>query len=60
MLPVFFVDKKDRSKRMVMDYCNLNSQTIKNNYLLLFITELIDNIGSKKVFIREPLRGNYP
>jgi len=22
--PVFFVDKKDGSKRMVMDYCNLN------------------------------------
>ena len=23
-LPVFFVSKKDRSKRMVMDYCSLN------------------------------------
>jgi len=23
-LPVFFVGKKDGSKRMVMDYCNLN------------------------------------
>ena len=22
--PVFFVGKKDRSKQMVMDYCNLN------------------------------------
>jgi len=22
---VFFVGKEDRSKRMVMDYCNLNS-----------------------------------
>ena len=26
---------------MVMDYHNLNSQTVKNNYLLLLITELI-------------------
>jgi len=24
MSPVFFVDKKDGSKQMVMDYCNLN------------------------------------
>jgi len=25
MSPVFFVGKKDRKKRIVMDYCNLNS-----------------------------------
>jgi len=42
---VFFISKKDRKKRMVMDYYNLNSQTAKNNYPLLLITELIDNIG---------------
>ena len=42
---VFFISKKDRKKRMVMDYYNLNSQTVKNNYLLPLITELIDNIG---------------
>jgi len=52
MLPVFFVSKKDRSKRMVMDYCSLNKQTIKNNYLLPLITDLIDNIGGKRVFIK--------
>jgi len=34
MSPVFFVGKKDRSKQMVMDYRNLNSQTVKNNYPL--------------------------
>ena len=47
ILPVFFIGKKDRSKRMVMDYCNLNDQTVKNNYLLPLITDLIDNMGSK-------------
>ena len=52
ILPVFFVDKKNRSKRMVMDYHNLNNQTIKNNYPLLLIIDLIDNIGSKKVFTK--------
>ena len=42
---VFFISKKNRKKRMVMDYHNLNSQTVKNNYPLPLITELIDNIG---------------
>ena len=57
--PVFFVGKKDGSKRMVMDYCNLNDQIIKNNYPLLLITELIDNIGSKKVFTKMDLRWGF-
>jgi len=34
MSSVFFVGKKDGSKRMVIDYRNLNDQTVKNNYLL--------------------------
>ena len=58
-LPVFFVGKKDGSKQMVMDYHNLNSQTVKNNYLLPLITELIDNIGSKKVFTKINLRWGF-
>ena len=45
--PVFFVGKKDRGKRMVMDYHKLNRQTVKNNYSLPLITELVDNMGSK-------------
>jgi len=53
---VFFIDKKDGSKRMVINYHNLNNQTIKNNYLLPLITELIDNMGSKKVFTKMDLR----
>jgi len=56
---VFFVGKKDRSKRIVMDYHNLNDQTVKNNYLLPLITDLIDNIGSKKVFMKMDLRWGF-
>jgi len=56
MSPVFFVGKKDGSKQIVIDYHNLNSQTVKNNYLLLLITELIDNMGSKRVFTKIDLR----
>ena len=56
---VFFVGKKDNSKRMVIDYHNLNDQTIKNNYLLPLITKLIDNMGSKKVFTKMDLRWGF-
>jgi len=56
MLPVFFVGKKNRSKRIVMNYRNLNNQMIKNNYPLSLITELINNMGSKKVFTKMDLR----
>jgi len=57
--PVFFVGKKDSSKRIVMDYYSLNSQTVKNNYLLPLIIELIDNIGSKKVFTKMDLQWGF-
>jgi len=59
MLLVFFVGKKDSSKRMVIDYYNLNDQTIKNNYSLPLITELIDNMESKKVFTKMDLRWGF-
>jgi len=45
--PVFFVGKKHGRKCMVMDYCKLNKQTVKNNYPLPLITELVDNMESK-------------
>ena len=56
MLLVFFVLKKDRKKRMVQNYRYLNSWTIKNNYLLLLISDLINNIRKKKIFIKIDLR----
>ena len=46
-LPVFFISKKNRGKRMVMDYHNLNDQIVKNNYPLLLIMNLIENMDSK-------------
>ena len=55
ILPVFFVSKKDGTKRIVMDYHNLNKQTVKNNYPLPLIIDLIDNMGSKRVFTKMDL-----
>jgi len=34
-LPVFFVGKKNRNKRIIQDYRYLNKGTIKDNYLYL-------------------------
>ena len=53
---MFFVSKKDGNKRMVIDYCNLNKQTVKNNYLLPLIIDLIDNMESKRVFTKMDLQ----
>jgi len=59
MSPVFFVGKKDRGKYIVMNYRRLNKQTIKNNYPLPLITDLIDSMGNKRVFTKIDLQWNY-
>ena len=56
---VFFVGKKDSKKRMVQDYRYLNEWTIKNNYFLPLISDIVENIGTKKVFTKMDLRWGY-
>ena len=53
---VFFVGKKDRKKRMVQDYRYLNKWMIKNNYPLPLISDVLENIGTKKLFMKIDLR----
>jgi len=53
---VFFVEKKDRKKQIVQDYRYLNKWTIKNNYPLSLISDIIQDIGTKKVFTKMDLR----
>jgi len=57
--PVFFVRKKDGKKRMVQDYRYLNEWTIKNNYPLPLILDIVENIGMKRVFTKMNLRWDY-
>jgi len=52
---VFFVGKKDEEKHMVMDYRRLNKQTVKNNYPLPLIIDLVDSMGDKRVFTKMDL-----
>jgi len=56
---VFFVGKKNSNKRMVQDYRYLNKWTIKNNYPLPLISDIIENIGIKKVFTKMDLQWGY-
>ena len=56
---VFFMLKKNEKKRMVQDYQYLNSWTIKNNYPLSLISDLINNIRKKKIFTKMNLRWEY-
>jgi len=51
------VEKKDGRKHMV--YHRLNKQTVKNNYPLPLITDLVDSIGNKKLFTKMDLRWGY-
>jgi len=54
--PVFFVEKKDGGKYMVMEYCKLNKQMMKNNYSLPLITSLVNTMGNKKLFTKMDLQ----
>ena len=56
---MFFVGKKDGKKRMVQNYQYLNEWTVKNNYPLLLILDVLENIGIKKVFTKMDLRWGY-
>ena len=57
--PVFFVGKKNGKKQMVQDYRYLNEWTIKNNYPLSLISDIVENIDTKKVFTKIDLRWGY-
>ena len=46
---VFFVGKKSSKKRIVQDYRYLNKWTIKNNYSLSLIWNIVENIGTKNL-----------
>jgi len=44
---------------MVQDYRYLNEWMIKNNYLLPLISDVLENIGMKKIFMKMDLRWGY-
>jgi hypothetical protein len=57
--PVLFVEKKDRTQWMCVDYRSLNEATIKNKYPLPRIEDLFDQIKGESVFSKIDLRTGY-
>jgi hypothetical protein len=57
--PMLFVEKKDRTQRMCVDYPSLNEVTIKNNYPLPRIKDLSDQMKGASVFSKIDLRSGY-
>jgi hypothetical protein len=56
---VLFVEKKDGTKRMCIDYRALNEVTVKNKYSLPRIEDLFDQLRGASVFSKIGLRSGY-
>jgi hypothetical protein len=57
--PILFVEKKDGTQRMCVDYRSLNEVTIKNKYPLPRIEDLFDQMKGARVFSKIDLRSGY-
>jgi hypothetical protein len=57
--PILFVEKKDGTKRMCIDYRTLNSMTIKNKYPLPRIENLLNRLKKAKFLSKIDLRSGY-
>jgi hypothetical protein len=57
--PILFVQKKDGSQRMCVNYRSLNDVTIKNKCLLPCIDDLFDQMRGARVFSKIDLRLGY-
>jgi hypothetical protein len=56
---VLFVQKKDGSHRMCVDYRSLNNVIVKNKYPLPCIEDLFDQMRDARVFSKIDLRSGY-
>ena len=56
---VLFVEKKDGTLRLCIDYRQLSKLTVKNKYLLPRIDDLFDQLKGASIFFKIDLRSGY-
>ncbi|XP_052885314.1 uncharacterized protein LOC128293812 [Gossypium arboreum] len=59
MTPVLFVNKKDGTMKMCIDYRQFNKLTVKNKYILPRIDDLFDQFREVSMFSKIDLRSEY-
>src|SRR5882724_11112891 len=57
--PILFVKKKDGTLRLCVDFRNLNKITWKDQYPIQLVTNLLDQLGSAKVYTKLDLHTGY-
>jgi hypothetical protein len=57
--PVLFIEKKDRTQHICMDYRSLNEVTIKSKYPLPRIEDIFNQMKGASVFSKIDLRSGY-
>jgi hypothetical protein len=57
--PFFFVKKKDGKLRPVQDYRQLNSHTVRNQYPLPLIAQLISDLSGAHIFSKVDIQQGY-
>ncbi|EGD74825.1 hypothetical protein PTSG_12531 [Salpingoeca rosetta] len=57
--PILFVKKKDGTRRMCIDYRQLNAQTVKDSYPLPLIDDIIDSLCDARIFSTLDMRAGY-
>ena len=57
--PIVIIPKKDNDFRLCVDYRRLNKNTVRDNYPLPIIDDLIDSLGNKTIFSIIDLKSGF-